>query len=356
MSGDRDRTGPGKLDDPFPDAADSPFAEFSLRHPPRPAQPPGPFDQPDDGQVPGAPLDDPFSTPAAPPAAADAGPFGAVPRPAPTPEPASETRPSAPLADAPPSAPPPDGDRGMRPDTAGPARHVAEGEPGGRPAPRPAFEPLFAALAEPAADDEADDPVPEPSRGRWRLAAVLVVTIALAAGAAYLFRDGIAGLLSGGDAAAPAASSAAAEPLPATPAEPAEEPLVSAPEPAAAAPAPAPALAPAGSVVGVSWEVQGGATVVTVAADGAFSPGRVTALHLDAPPREVVKISAVDGRYGNRTLAVGSPQVARIRTGFHRETDPPELHLVVDLTGAGVRAAEPLVEGDRLVLVFASRR
>ncbi len=358
MSGDRDRHRPGELDDPFPDAADSPFAEFSLRRKPTPASPPGPFDPPPTSPPAAEPLDDPFAAAAPPPSAPDTGPFGGRPRPEPTATPrdpgdgsepaVAERRAAAAAAHEAPRGP-------------------ASAEPEDRPASGPTFEPLFAALQERRPEPELDEPVPEPPRSRRRLLVVLAAAAVLVV-AAYLFRGTIAGMLPDRQAEPVGAASVGAAGVDAGPAvaEPAGPGAAESTDPSAAAVdvaesslatapvrSPAPTLPPAGALADVSWQVQGGATVVTVTVDGSIAPDRVASLHLDAPARQVVKVAGVDGRFGNRTLAVGTPQVTRIRTGYHRETSPPEMHIVIDLAGTAVRAAEPLVENDRIILVFA---
>ncbi|MEM7049767.1 MAG: PilZ domain-containing protein [Acidobacteriota bacterium] len=130
----------------------------------------------------------------------------------------------------------------------------------------------------------------------------------------------------------------------------------SAPAPAApsiAAPAPAANLPPVRRVEDIRWERDGGATIVVVQGDGAFSSSAVQSFHLGgANPREVVKIRGIVEPFAGGSVEVGSAAVARVRTGHHVETDPDELHVVVDLTAASVELADVDVRGDRLRLRF----
>jgi hypothetical protein len=99
-------------------------------------------------------------------------------------------------------------------------------------------------------------------------------------------------------------------------------------------PAEGPAAGPARLIREISWGSVPGETIVVVGGDGDLSEGRVSHQRLaGSPPRELVKIAGITAPYRDSEIAVGTRELARIRTGYHPETR--ELYVVLDLPAAG---------------------
>ena len=131
-------------------------------------------------------------------------------------------------------------------------------------------------------------------------------------------------------AAQPSASSASAAPAAGPP------PLVTARTPPGAAPASAPAQRVT-AVERITWEASPGATDVVLWGNGDFAPQSYTRSRVTgAPVREVVRITGITRPFPSPRLAVSTPELLQVRTGFH---PPQELHVVLDLGGRGVEVA-----------------
>lgn len=140
------------------------------------------------------------------------------------------------------------------------------------------------------------------------------------------------------------APTAAPEP---PPVEPTEVPRVP-----TAAPTPSRLTSgPAGRVEDIRWSADGARTVVTIVADGTLSEDRVRVGTMSDPPRVLVRVLRVD-RFRKFELPVGTNELERIRIGHHPEQSPPSLHVVLDLTGAGVRLVSTEVEGAEVRLTL----
>jgi len=140
-------------------------------------------------------------------------------------------------------------------------------------------------------------------------------------------------------------------------------PAAQTPTPGAGPPAPLATLAPqprqeaagrATRVERIEWSEQDGATVVTISADGPLSQERARQMRLEDPPRVVVRLLDIRHAYSSLTLEVGGPRLQRIRTWHHAEQSPPELHVVLDLTGASVVQRELSVSGSRLQITLGT--
>ena len=66
--------------------------------------------------------------------------------------------------------------------------------------------------------------------------------------------------------------------------------------------------------------------------------------------REAIKLYDVDWPYPKRMIEVGTPEVIRIRTGFHSRPSGNELHVVLDLQTPEVTLQEIRTEGSKLLL------
>lgn len=144
--------------------------------------------------------------------------------------------------------------------------------------------------------------------------------------------------------------------VPASQTEPAPVPVAASEPPEVPAPPsrPAPSARPLSRLEKIDWRREGGELVVILRADGDFEAAGFNHLRLDdEPPRVLVRIRGVDRPFQPTTLAVGSPEVERIRIGHHRRPGGDQLHVVLDLTAPEVRLAAVEARGNRLVLRFA---
>lgn len=129
----------------------------------------------------------------------------------------------------------------------------------------------------------------------------------------------------------------------------------------AAAAEPQPALRPesppptrssrqaASTVREISWQTDDRGTWVSILFDGETDPGRVRHDRLEwAAAKEQISLVGIELPYLPATVAVGTSELVRIRTGLHATGGPPELRLVFDLTSAAVALDVPQVSGDRL--------
>ncbi len=180
------------------------------------------------------------------------------------------------------------------------------------------------------------------SRWWWAVAATLA-----AAGIMALLWRHPPGQRGGGEPAAPPAPTS-----PVGQTTPAAGSGAAAPE--AAAPAiPEPPLPPFERVERMRWTREGEATVVILELDGRATPERWSTERLGGErPRAVVRLLGVSELPRPATLEGGHPWLLRVRSGLHEGPEGAELHLVADLTGAGVRLAG-IEAGERsLRLVF----
>lgn len=321
-----------------------------------------------------------------------AGAFGERPRPSP-----DETSPALGEESVfvpPASIPEPPERPGPREPHAPPARREAGPEPGAHPEPR-------AVAPDPEGGEgevPRDDPPPdEPRRKRsiWERLQVspAVIVASLIAGitgaaADYWFEELAAFVaelraadtaieespvidippagVKPSDFSVPTPAPATAEPLPASAPSPDAPP----PEPGSPVPAgeertsrepvegPAEAAssaeteeAPADRVRLITWEEEPAGTVVTFWGNGRFLRDRVIRHPVQGgAPRELVKLRGIDLPYRQTVMEVGTPELLRIRTGFHPQDRVNELHVVLDLAGSGIELTRAEASENRLRL------
>ena len=120
-----------------------------------------------------------------------------------------------------------------------------------------------------------------------------------------------------------------------------------------------PARVPAASATSrrverIAWREEGGETIVTIRLDAPISEALVDVVRVrDGAPREVIKIQGVEVPYSPRDVAVGSRHVVRLRTGLHRSQSGSALHVVADLTGAGVTVLSVESTGRDVLITFS---
>ena len=103
---------------------------------------------------------------------------------------------------------------------------------------------------------------------------------------------------------------------------------------------------------GLESSVDAGSTLVRISVNQNVLQSAVGRFRMDGDPgpREVLVIRGVSASDLPLQRSTNGPHVSGIRTWLHEDRSPPELHVVLDLTGPGVSADEPRVEG-RVVTV-----
>jgi len=120
-------------------------------------------------------------------------------------------------------------------------------------------------------------------------------------------------------------------------------------EPVQAAPAiPPPTTGPATRIVAVAATRVGDATVVDIRGNGGLSEARLRVSALDDPPRVWIRIRGIEDLYRPNEIAVGSPEVSRIRVGHHPEESPVSLWVVLDLADGSAVVRDTTVSGDTI--------
>lgn len=95
-------------------------------------------------------------------------------------------------------------------------------------------------------------------------------------------------------------------------------------------------LSPADAVTGIVAEPGAGGTVITISGNGSFEDGIISMEKLSSPPRVLVRVRGIVTGFRPYTIEASTPEVTTLRSGLHEERRPPELWVVVDLTGSEV--------------------
>ncbi len=104
---------------------------------------------------------------------------------------------------------------------------------------------------------------------------------------------------------------------------------------------------PADRVRLITWDEGPSETVVTFWGNGRFPPQRVERVRVaGGQPRELIKLRGIDLPYRETVIQPGTPELQRIRTGFHPRQPVNELHVVLDLAGPDVQL-DRVVTGER---------
>ena len=110
-------------------------------------------------------------------------------------------------------------------------------------------------------------------------------------------------------------------------------------------------IAPASRVVDVDAVRSGDATVVSIRGDGGFDDSRLQLSVLPEPPRVLARIARIETYYRPSEIEVGSPELVRVRVGYHPEDNPPKLYVVLDLADDTVVVRESSVSGEMIRIV-----
>lgn len=103
-------------------------------------------------------------------------------------------------------------------------------------------------------------------------------------------------------------------------------------------------------IMSINWQADGGQTRITVLTDAPLPRARVEQSHLDNPPRELVRLVGIAAPYDRTSIDVATPQVRRIRIGYHEKAGGNELHLVIDLSSPSARLDRIEPNGRELVI------
>ncbi len=105
----------------------------------------------------------------------------------------------------------------------------------------------------------------------------------------------------------------------------------------------------------VTWVEGSGTTDLALWLDGSIPDGSFQRTRIEGrEPRELIKLRGAKDPFLPGTVEVGTPEVRRVRTGFHAGGASSELHVVLDLA-AGARVEATRVEGQALHLMIAFR-
>lgn len=132
------------------------------------------------------------------------------------------------------------------------------------------------------------------------------------------------------------------------PAAPVEEPVVEVQETRADLPT-------AAAVETIAVVPGPNGSVVRIRGDGPFADGAVTVEALSSPARALIRLRGIDSAFRPYTVEGGTLEVSQLRMGHHAERRPPELWIVVDLTGPSVTVGDLLIRGDSVELILAGR-
>lgn len=239
-------------------------------------------------------------------------------------------------------------------------------------------------------DDEVEE---EPKRRRrlWPLGLAAVLVLALAAG---FLSPSVKTWLENRAGESPVAAAAVTtdnqvsqpetEPIPDPEAEAMEDPVVQGDEtPAIDAvvdneaeapamteqPAPAPAAEPpapervveavpttrADAIDSIDVEAGSAGTIVRIRGNGILEDGAVSMESLSSPPRVLVRLRGIRSVYRPFTIESATAEVTRARIGLHEDRRPPELWVVLDLTGPQAEIGGIDIQGDRVEFVVSAR-
>ena len=119
------------------------------------------------------------------------------------------------------------------------------------------------------------------------------------------------------------------------------------------APTTAQATATFGSIQKISWEKTTAGLILILTADNVIPSGSWTHTRVDeGSAREVIKFIGVRKPFPSRKLTVNTPEVLRVRVGFHASPAGNELHIVADLGDPAVRVTRMEPDGRNLRVHF----
>lgn len=147
-------------------------------------------------------------------------------------------------------------------------------------------------------------------------------------------------------------------PAPASTPELFEPPLLTADDPPQDSEArPGTPTPPARELEEIVWERREGGTLIILRLDGSLDESRARYDRLSwTDGREQLSLAGFSGPYRAASLDVRTPEILRIRTGFHPGPGAGELRLVFDLPPGGPGMSEIRHLQDRLEILYAAPR
>jgi len=119
--------------------------------------------------------------------------------------------------------------------------------------------------------------------------------------------------------------------------------------------APEAMAAPANTVTSIAVEPGQHGSTITIRANGGLEDGAISMESLPSPPRVLVRIRGIRNDFRPYTIESATPEVTRLRIGLHDERRPPELWVVVDLTGGEIAVQGIDIRGDTAEIELAGR-
>ena len=110
----------------------------------------------------------------------------------------------------------------------------------------------------------------------------------------------------------------------------------------------APAAVAATQIEDITVRRVGDRTVVSVRGNGEFAEEKVRVAPMKDPARIWMRVRGIETFYRPNEIAVGSPEVLRIRVGHHPEETPPSIYVVLDLADASAVLRDTTVSGDTI--------
>jgi uncharacterized protein (TIGR02266 family) len=104
-----------------------------------------------------------------------------------------------------------------------------------------------------------------------------------------------------------------------------------------------------------SIEIEAGSTgtIVRIRGNGTLEEGVVSMENLSSPPRVLVRLRGIRSVYRPFTIESATAEVTRARIGHHKDRRPPELWVVLDLTGPQAEIGGIDIQGDRVEFMIS---
>lgn len=108
----------------------------------------------------------------------------------------------------------------------------------------------------------------------------------------------------------------------------------------------------ANTIDAISWAHDGsGHTAVTIVCGETIDPSSFRSYPVSHPPRAVIVLEGIAEPIKPESLTVGDRHLDRVRLGHHPDSDPPEMHVIFDLTTERMEILEIRHDGARLTAV-----
>ena len=111
----------------------------------------------------------------------------------------------------------------------------------------------------------------------------------------------------------------------------------------------------ADAIESIDVEAGSAGTIVRIRGNGTLEDGAVSMENLSSPPRVLVRLRGIRSVYRPFTIESATAEVTRARIGLHKDRRPPELWVVLDLTGPQAEIGGIDIQGDRVEFVVSAR-